>query len=99
MPFVTIVYWRNIPAQVLVREGRRRERCQLGERFEQAIDRAAMRAGAKDADAYLADWRKSEPVEMDGDPKAIAQALASRLEADYTRERIRFLIDNHGWEV
>ena len=99
MASVVIVYWRDIPAQVLVREGRRRERCQLDERFEQAIDRAAMRAGAKNEDAYLADWRKSEPVEMDGDPKAIAESQASQLEADYTKERIRSLIDNLGWEI
>ncbi len=99
MASVVIVYWRDIPAQVQVRAGRRRERCQLAERFEQAIDRAAMRAGAKNEDAYLADWRKSEPVEMDGDPKAIAETQASQIETDYTKERIRSLIDNHGWEI
>jgi Virulence factor len=38
---VTIVYWRDIPAQVIVGKGRRGSKRQLEERFEQAIDRAA----------------------------------------------------------
>ena len=58
MPEVTIVYWRDIPAQVIVGSGRRAAKVPLPERFEQAIDRAAMRSGAKDEDAYIAEWRK-----------------------------------------
>ncbi|HHX90253.1 MAG TPA: hypothetical protein GX700_10905, partial [Paracoccus sp.] len=48
---VIIVFWRDIPAQVIVGKGRRGAKLQLSERFEQAIDRAAMKAGARDADA------------------------------------------------
>ena len=54
MPDVTIVYWRDIPAQVIVGKGRRGSKIQLTERFEQAIDRVAMRIGAAETDAYLA---------------------------------------------
>ena len=54
MAEVTVVYWRDIPAQVIVGKGRRGSKVQLPERFEQAIDRCAMKIGAKDADAYLA---------------------------------------------
>ena len=43
MPEVTIVYWRDIPAQVIVGKGRRGSKRPLPERFEQAIDRAAMK--------------------------------------------------------
>ena len=53
MPEVTIVYWRDIPAQVIVGSGRRAAKMPLPERFELAIDRCAMRAGARDSDAYL----------------------------------------------
>ena len=45
MADVTIVYWRDIPAQVIVGKGRRGTKRALPERFEQAIDRAAMKAG------------------------------------------------------
>ena len=97
MPAVTIVYWRDIPAQVIVGKGRRGSKRQLTERFEQAIDRAAMKVGAEDTDAYLAEWRKAAPVEMQGLPDDIANAEAARLEAEYDRERIKALIDNDGW--
>lgn len=97
MPEVTIVYWRDIPAQVIVGKGRRGSKRQLTERFEQAIDRAAMKVGAEDTDAYLAEWRKAAPVEMAGIPDDIADAEAARLEAEYDRERIKALIDNDGW--
>ncbi len=98
MPSLIVVYWRDIPAQVLVRAGRRRARRQLPDRFEKAIDRAAMRAGARDEDAYLADWRKSDPVEIEGDPETIAEEEAARLTASYTAERIRALIERDGRE-
>lgn len=96
MPDVTIVYWRDIPAQVIVGKGRRGHKVQLAERFEQAIDRAAMKVGAKDADAYLADWRKAAPYEVEGDPQEVAKAEAARLEAEYDHDKIKQLIDNDG---
>lgn len=97
MPDVTIVYWRDIPAQVIVGKGRRGAKRQLEERFEQAIDRAAMKVNAKDADAYLAEWRKADPYPVDGDPQAVAEAEATRLESEYDTTRIKALIDNEGW--
>ena len=72
MPDVTIVYWRDIPAQVIVGKGRRGSKAPLPERFEQAIDRAAMKIGAKDSDAYLSEWRKAAPYEVAGDPSEVA---------------------------
>ena len=96
MPDVTIVYWRDIPAQVIVGKGRRGSKRQLEERFEQAIDRAAMKVNAKDADAYLAEWRKAAPYQMDGDPDEIVEAEALRLEAEYDQERLKVLIANDG---
>lgn len=96
MPDVTVVYWRDIPAQVIVGKGRRGAKRQLEERFEQAIDRAAMKVGAKDADAYLAEWRKAAPYPVDGDPSTVADAEAARLEAEYDTARLKALIDNEG---
>ena len=62
MAKLTIVYWRDIPAQVIVKAGRQNAKRQLDERFEKAIDRAAMRADLKDTDSYLSEWRRGEPV-------------------------------------
>lgn len=97
MPDVTIVYWRDIPAQVIVGKGRRGAKRQLEERFEQAIDRAAMKVNAKDSDAYLAEWRKAKPFAVEGDPSEIAEAEAQRLETEYDQDRIKTLIANDGW--
>ncbi|WP_300019303.1 virulence factor [uncultured Roseobacter sp.] len=97
MPDVTIVYWRDIPAQVIVGKGRRGSKRQLPERFEQAIDRAAMKVGAEDTDTYLAEWRKAAPFPVEGDPDAVADAEAARLDAEYDRDRIKALINNDGW--
>ncbi|MDR9485620.1 MULTISPECIES: virulence factor [Sediminimonas] len=97
MPDVTIVYWRDIPAQVIVGKGRRGTKRPLAERFEQAIDRAAMKTGAAGTDAYLAEWRKASPYSVEGEPEQIAEAEAERLEMEYDQERIKALIENNGW--
>lgn len=97
MPDVTIVYWRDIPAQVIVGKGRRSAKRQLAERFEQAIDRAAMKVNAKDTDAYLAEWRKGEPYPVEGEPGDVAEAEAQRLEREFDTDRIKALIENDGW--
>jgi hypothetical protein len=96
MPEVTIVYWRDIPAQVIVGKGRRGSKVQLSERFEKAIDRCAMKIGAKDADAYMAEWHKAAPYEVDGEQDAVAAAEAARLEAEFDAARLKALIDNDG---
>ncbi|TLP56839.1 hypothetical protein FEE96_20610 [Parasedimentitalea maritima] len=97
MPEVTIVYWRDIPAQVIVGKGRRGSKRQLEERFEQAIDRAAMRVNAKDADAYLAEWRKAASYTVEGDAAEIVVSEAERLEAEYDQDLLKTLIQNDGW--
>ena len=96
MPAVTIVFWRDIPAQVIVGKGRSGAKRPLPERFEQAIDRCAMKVGAKDDDAYLAEWRKVVTGEMDGTPDEIADAEAKRLDQEYDTARLKALIEAEG---
>ena len=69
---VVVVYWRDIPAQVIVGKGRSGAKRKLTERFEQAIDRCAMKVGARDTDSYPAEWRKAPAAAAQGDPDAIA---------------------------
>ena len=99
MAQVTVVFWRDIPAQVIVGKGRRGAKAQLPERFEQAIDRAAMKAGASGTDDYLAEWRKADPSEMafDGTDEEAAAAVAANLDTEYDQDRIKALIANDGW--
>ncbi len=97
MPDVTIVYWRDIPAQIIVGRGRTGAKAALPERFERAIDRCAMKIGARDSEAYMAEWRKAAPYPVDGDAQQVANAEAARLEAAYDDARVRELIANNGW--
>ncbi|MEM8627395.1 MAG: virulence factor [Pseudomonadota bacterium] len=97
MPNKTVVYWRDIPAQVIIKAGRKSAKRQLPERFEQAIDMAAMRAGLRDSDSYLEHWRRGEPETIDGDDlEALADAAANALESHYDADRIKALINNGG---
>jgi hypothetical protein len=99
MTDVTIVYWRDMPAQVIVGKGRRGVKCPLPERFEQAIDRAAMKSGMAGTDEYLSEWRKADPIQVEGTPEDAAETTALRIEAEYDQVRIKALIDNNGWEA
>lgn len=96
VPEVTIVYWRDIPAQVIVGKGRRSIKRPLSERFEKAIDMAAMRSGASDSEAYLADWRRADPYEVEGEAETVADAEAARLEQAFDGNRMRSLVSNGG---
>lgn len=93
----TLIYWRDIPSQVIVQRGRTREKALLSARFQEAIDRAAMRAGKGSSDAYLSEWdRKSASIESDEDLTDIAAAEVSRLESEFSDEQLLQLIRNHG---
>ena len=99
MAKLTIVYWRDIPAQVIAKEKRNAAKRVLSERFEKAIDRAAMRSGARDTDSYLAEWRRGEPTPCGDDLDAEADAVAARLEGDYDDDRLAGLIASGGREI
>ncbi len=94
---ITLVCWRDIPAQVIVGKGRKAAKQVLPERFEQAIDRAAMKVGAAETDAYLAEWHKVSLTPAEGDPSEIAAQETARIDADYDQARIKALIANDGW--
>lgn len=93
-----IVYWRDIPAQVTVKAGRKTARRELSLRFTEAIDMCAMRVGAADTDAYLAEWRRGAPEPCGDDLEAEADRAAAELEEDYGKDRLRQLVAQDGWE-
>ena len=96
MAKLTVVYWRDIPAQVIVKAGRQTAKRQLSERFEKAIDRAAMKAKLRDTDSYLTEWRRAAPVDCGDDLEAEAAAAAGRLEGDSPDERLQALVAAGG---
>jgi len=96
MASLIVISWRSIPAQVIARRGRETAKVLLAPRFQQAVDRAAMRAGKGSSGAYLADWQRSEPRPCGDDLEAEARAEAARLEARYSDDELESLIRNKG---
>ena len=96
MAALIVISWRDVPAQVLVKRGREVARVQLSRRFQEAVDRAAMRAGRGSSDAYLEDWRRSAPRPCGDDLEAEAAAEAARIEARYSDDDLEALIRAHG---
>lgn len=92
--------WRDIPSQIIVKQGRKRAKVLLSPRFQTAIDRAAMRAKKRSADAYISEWER-DPLALapdDGptDLQAVADRLAEGIETGYSDTRLLALIRNHG---
>ena len=99
MANLTILYWRDIPSQVIVKAGRAAAKRQLSERFIRAIDAAAMHAGAKSDDAYLAEWRRGDPIPCGDDLEEEATTAAERLENEYDTHRLAILARHDGRET
>jgi len=92
-----LISWRDIPAQIIVQRGRVREKAQLSQRFYEAIDRAAMRAGKGSSDAYISEWRRdASTIDTDDELTDISDAEISRLEAEFSDEQLTQMIRNHG---
>ncbi len=96
MATLTLISWRDIPAQVIAKEGRRTAKAMLPLRFQMAIDKAASSAGKKDMDEYLAEWRRtSRPCGEDLEAEAAAEV--ARVEAAFPRARLAALTANRGF--
>ena len=98
MAQLIIISWRDIPAQVICKRGRETAKIQLSARFQEAVDRAAMRAGKGSSDAYLADWKRSAPQPCGDDIQAVVAVTAAEIEARYTDEDLERLIRAKGLE-
>jgi len=96
MASLIIISWRDIPAQVVGRKGRETAKAPLSPRFQEAVDRAAMRAGRGTSNAYLADWKRSPPRPCGEDIAAEVAAEAARIEAKYTDEYLERLVKSKG---
>ena len=95
MAMLTIIWWRDIPAQVTAHEGPHHNRQVLHPRFQMAIDKAAARAGKGSYDDYVEEWRRVQ-VPCSDDVDAEVAAEAARLETVYTKHRLAELILSGG---
>ena len=96
MADLVIVYWRDIPAQVIVKKGRTAAKRELPTRFVEAIDMCAMRVGARDTDSYLAEWRRATPQPVSDDLEAEADRAVAQLEAEFSSDVLKALVKAGG---
>jgi hypothetical protein len=92
---LTVIWWRDIPAQVIAKDRRQSHKIVLHPRFQVAIDRAAKVAGMEDWNVYLDQWRKEQRACGD-DVKGEAEAEATRLEHDYPKQLLNDLVKTGG---
>lgn len=92
-----IVYWRDIPAQVIVKQGRKAAKRELPLRFTEAIDMCAMRVGARDSDAYMAEWRRGDPTPVSDDMEAEADKALDDILATFDDAALKALVKSEGW--
>jgi hypothetical protein len=95
MAQLIIVYWHDIPAQIIAKAGRQSAKRELSPRFQEAIDRAAMVSGEHGTDAYLAAWRR-EAASCGDDLESEATAAAARVEAEFDDARLVQLVKSGG---
>jgi cvfA/B/C family virulence factor len=95
MASLITIWWRDIPMQVIAREGRRTEKRVLDRRFQIAVDKAAMKAGKKSYGDYIEEMRRDERA-CGEDIEVEANAEAARLDGAYTKEVLRDRVATGG---
>jgi hypothetical protein len=95
MGTLSVIWWRDIPAQVVAKDARRSSKVVLHPRFQVAIDKAANRAGMRAYNDYIGEWRKTQHRCGD-DLEAEAREESERLESEYTKHRLAELIQTGG---
>jgi len=95
MATLVTIWWRDIPMQVIAREGRRTEKRVLNKRFQFAVDKAAMNAGKKSYGDYIEEMKRAER-ECGPDLAAEVNAESTRLDKAYSKEVLHALIASGG---
>jgi hypothetical protein len=91
-----VTRWREMPSMVAARAGDENVKAQLAQRFQEAIDEAAMRLGDTGADDYLAGWERTPWTAADGTPFEVLDRVRAELEAEWPAERIADYLDGLG---
>ena len=98
MPKLIVLYWRDIPSQIIVKQGRVAAKRILSGRFQEAIDLAAMKSKAHQNNEYLTEWRRSNPISVEGRLEDEAQKALKKLEHDYNEQRLNLLVSGGGYD-
>jgi hypothetical protein len=96
LPELTVIYWRDIPAQVTATDGSASVRVALPDRFQEAIDEAAMRLGDTGSDEYLSGWRRSDWAADEAEPPAVLDRVTAALDSAWPDDRVKDYLDQLG---
>jgi len=91
----SIIYWKDIPAQIKVSDEGGEISAVLPERFQQAIDAAAMAENSAEEDAYLAGWRVGEEKNRTGSAQEVLEALLAELDEAYPAKRLAEIVRSY----
>lgn len=92
MAQVQVMYWKDIPYSVKAVDEQGQVKAMLPDRFQQAVDAAAMVDGHTDEDAYLEGFVWGAAQERPGSAQEALNSLVAELEYEYSPERIREMV-------
>jgi hypothetical protein len=90
-----IMYWKDIPSQIKAEDDSGTAKMMLADRFQQAIDAAAMADGSTGTDAYLEGWAWGKKQDRPGSAQEVVDVLVAEIEAEYTQDRLREIVRAH----
>ena len=91
-----MTYWRDLPSMVVARQGETTTKALLAQRFQEAIDEAAMRHGDTGSDDYLAGWRRSDWTADEAELPAVLDRVTAELDAARPDDRVAAYLDQLG---
>jgi hypothetical protein len=87
-----ILYWKGIPSQVRATDENGRASRQLPQRFQEAIDEAAMALGKIGTDSYTNGFEWGDEIERPGTAQEVADTVATELEQTHQKINWRSLV-------
>ena len=87
-----ILYWNGLPSQVRATDENGRVNRQLPQRFQEAIDEAAMSLGKIGTDAYTNGFEWGDELERSGTAEDVADAIVSELDKKHPSVDWRSLV-------
>ncbi len=96
MAELQITSWRDLPSLVVARDGDQVVKVPLPQRFQEAIDEAAMRLGDTSSEAYLDGWQRSEWSAAPGAPSDVAAQAAAEIEGRWPPDAVSSYLDSLG---
>jgi hypothetical protein len=89
-----VTRWRDLPSMVVARSGAEQAKASLPQRFQDAIDEAAMRLGETSSEAYLEGWRRDDWAPGLGPPARLAADVVEELDREWPPDALAAYLDS-----